>query len=253
MDKYIFYLRLSKITAKDYLSKPEGVSKEGFKKQFDSAGLSTQRRICENLVISKKGRIIKEFKEIESARKSRPILQEAINECILLQCNLVVANTDRLARDLLSSLLIVKNIENHGLEIFFADNPNMDKMSFVFNAYQAEREWTKMSEKERAAFETCKKTGKTKTGNWWGNPNFKNKEFHDKMYKFKVEGARVKKEKALNNPHNKRAYAYIKMCWSSGQRNYVEIATQMSESGYKTSRGSKMHPKAVKRILDMYN
>jgi hypothetical protein len=69
----------------------------------------------------------------------------------------------------------------------------------------------------------------------------------DKSRKRSIE---VRKEKAMNNPNNKRAGAFILAL--SDSYNFKEITIKLNEAGFKTSRGNNFSEVQAKRLYNRY-
>ena len=59
------------------------------------------------------------------------------------------------------------------------------------------------------------------------------------------------KEKAKNDPNNKRAYAYINSLQKQN-KSLRQIAKELNEAGFKTSKGNKFYANSVKQLLDFF-
>ena len=104
-------------------------------------GLESQRKICEDFIMSNSGEKIAEFKDVESGtHRDRKGLQEAITFCQSNKCCLVIAKLDRLCRDVEFCFRVV----NTGIEIHFCDMPTINTLLLgVFaSVAQYERELT---------------------------------------------------------------------------------------------------------------
>ena len=70
-------------------------------------------------------KIIKEFREIESGRKTkRPVLQEALLECKRQNAVLLIAKLDRLGRN----VAFISRLMEANVEFVAADNPYANKL-----------------------------------------------------------------------------------------------------------------------------
>lgn len=248
-DKYLAYLRVSKITESEYILRPDEMSRQEFRNNFTSAGLKGQLDECERAVNNKGGEIVKVIQEIESGRKKRSELEKAVNLCEANGWSLVLADTDRICRDFIGTILITERIKSKGLKVLFADNPDMDEFIFVAHAYVASKQWESTSKKQKRAYQACVKRGKTSTGQWYGNPNWKKKEYKEILVKHAQKIAQEKRVKAYKHPDNTKAYAFIRECWDNGLQNFEEIAKKMADAGFVTTAGHPMHRKAVNRIF----
>ena len=124
MKQFVIYIRVS--------TRKQGAS---------GLGLESQRKICTDLVKSKGGDVVAEFKDVESGtHRDRKGLLAAVDYCKNNNCALVIAKLDRLARDVEFCFKVV----NTGIDIHFADMPTINTLLLgVFAAVaQYERELT---------------------------------------------------------------------------------------------------------------
>lgn len=142
--KYVSYLRVS--TAQ------QGAS---------GLGLEAQRAAVEHYLNGGDWRIMAEYVEVESGKRSdRPQLAAAIAHAKKTKAILLVAKLDRLTRNVhfLTGLL------ESGVRFKAADMPEADKTMVQMMAVLAEWERDKISERTKAALAEARKLG-TKLGN----------------------------------------------------------------------------------------
>ncbi len=119
-------------------------------------GLEAQRAASENYCRSTGGKILREFTEVESGKRSdRPELKAALAACRATGATLLIAKLDRLARNVhfLSGLL------ESGVRCVAADMPNADRFMLHVYAAMAEEEGRRISERTRAALAAAKARG----------------------------------------------------------------------------------------------
>lgn len=217
---YVAYLRVS-------------TKKQG----YSGLGLEAQREIILRHLQNKKP--IAEFVEVESGRKiERPKLKEALNVCRKKGAVLIVAKLDRLARN----VSFLSNLLDSGVEIIFCDFPQANKMVLhILSAIsQYEAELTALRTKQ--ALEAKKLRGFK-----LGNPeHLMNK--HEQAIKNSV---RKIKDKAENNPNNKRAVAMLKTL-TGKNATYQEMADFLNEQGFTTSRGCCFSKSTVYKLIKRY-
>src|SRR5450432_3500931 len=86
-------------------------------------GLDAQRAAIETYLNGGKWRIVAEFTEIESGRRSdRPELDRALAAARLHRCPLVVSKVDRLTR----SVSFLSRLLDAGVDVRFADLPQIE-------------------------------------------------------------------------------------------------------------------------------
>lgn len=119
-------------------------------------GLEAQRAASETYCRSTGGKILREFTEVESGKRSnRPELKAALEACRATGATLLIAKLDRLARNVhfLSGLL------ESGVRCVAADMPNADRFMLHVYAAMAEEEGRRISERTRAALAAAKARG----------------------------------------------------------------------------------------------
>jgi DNA invertase Pin-like site-specific DNA recombinase len=147
--KFVAYYRVS--------TQKQGVS---------GLGLDAQKKAVADYVAGK-GKVVAEFEEIESGRRSdRPKLDEALAECRLRQAILIVAKLDRLTRN--TEFLL--KLKNDQANIVFCDLPTippgcMGKFFITQMVAVAELEAGLISQRTKAALACVKAKGDKKLGN----------------------------------------------------------------------------------------
>lgn len=138
---YVTYLRVS--------TQKQGAS---------GLGLDAQRNMCQAFVDACKGKIVKEFQDVESGtHRDRKGLWSAIEYCKANNCPLVIAKLDRLARDVEFTFKVI----NTGIEIHFTDMPSVNTMILGVFASVAQYERELVSQRTKAALrEKIAKGGK---------------------------------------------------------------------------------------------
>lgn len=119
-------------------------------------GLESQRKICEDFILSKKGNKIAEFMDVESGtHRDRKGLREAITFCQANKCGLVIAKLDRLCRDVEFCFRVV----NTGIEIHFCDMPTINTLLLGVFASVAQYERELTSDRTKKALAVKKSQG----------------------------------------------------------------------------------------------
>src|SRR5262245_36923619 len=124
-------------------------------------GLEAQRAAVENYLNGGKWKLINEFLEVESGRRSdRPKLAEALTMCRAHRAALVVAKVDRLAR----SQSFLSRILEAGVDVRFCDLPQIEGPTgrFLLQSMMAvaELEAGMISARTKAALAASKACGK---------------------------------------------------------------------------------------------
>ena len=210
--KYIAYYRVS--------TKRQGESQLGLKAQKQSV----EKFISPEL-------IDKEFIEVETGtnKKYRPVLNDAIELCKKYSATLIIAKLDRLARN----VAFVSSLMDSKVKFKAVDMPEANELTIHIMSAIAQHEAKVISSRIKDALAQSDKQ--------LGNPQ-------NLTLEARIKGLESIKSKANNNPHNKRALAFV------NSLNYKEmklrqIAGQLNSNGFKTSTGKDFGTTQVIRIL----
>jgi DNA invertase Pin-like site-specific DNA recombinase len=119
-------------------------------------GLEAQRKAVDDFLDGGNWRVIKEFVEVESGKKSdRPVLADAIKACRIHGAKLVIAKIDRLSRD--AHFLL--GLEKAGVDFVAADMPNANRLTVGIMAMIAEEERRMISARTKVALAAAKRRG----------------------------------------------------------------------------------------------
>ena len=207
---------------------------------YSGLGLEAQREIIHNYLRDRKP--IFEYVEVESGRKTdkgRPKLKEALSQCRTYGAKLIVAKLDRLARNVsfLSALL------DSDVEIVFCDFPQANKMVLHILASISQYEAELISTRTRQAL-----AAKKARGCKLGNP-----EHLMGKHKTAIENSnKTNREKAEDNPNNKRAVAMLRILAEQGM-TLTEMTDKLNKEGFVTSKGYEFRPSQVYVLLKRYN
>ena len=179
MKKFVVYIRVS--------TKKQGAS---------GLGLEAQQKICGEFIKNHDGEKVAEYKDVESGiHRDRRGLADAVAYCKKNNCALVIAKLDRLARDVEFCFKIV----NTGIEIHFADMPQVNTLLLGVFASVAQYERELTSDRTRKALAAKKERGEVTGGAsdaWIESFNKKSKEQIDKEYMIK---GKMKNERYLES------------------------------------------------------
>lgn len=135
------------------------VSTKGQKKS--GLGLAAQKATVDAYAAQQKARIVGEFIETESGRKSsRPVLAAALAECRRTGATLVIAKLDRLARN----VHFISGLMEGGVPFVACDLPNAGPLELHVHASFAEDEARRIRQRTRDALAALKRSG-VKLGN----------------------------------------------------------------------------------------
>jgi len=184
------------------------------KQGYSGLGLEAQREIIQKYLRDKTP--VAEFVEIESGRKKdRPKLKEALSLCRKTEATLIVAKLDRLARN----VSFLSNLLENDVEIVFCDFPQANKMVLhilsAISQYEAELIMDKHEQAIQNSIRTCR-------------------------------------EKADNNPNNRRAVAMLRTLVKE-EHTLQEIADILNKEGFVTSRGCRFSKSTVYKLIRRYN
>jgi len=194
-------------------------------------GLEAQR----NSVLSFIGKrsLICEYKDIESGKNDfRPELLKAIEKSKETNSILVIAKLDRLSRN----LNFITLLQSEKVKFVCCDLPDANELTIHIFGALAQWERKRISERTKDALNQLKKRG-VKLGT---SGNFSNET--------RKKGSLKMIEKALLNSNNIKASKLISLLRENG-KSLREIAIELNESGFKTSRGHNFSPEQVRRLL----
>jgi DNA invertase Pin-like site-specific DNA recombinase len=134
------------------------------KQDRSGLGLAAQRQAVADFLNGGDWKIVGEFTEVESGKKSdRPELARALAMCRLYCARLVIAKLDRLSRN--AHFLL--GLQESGVEFVAADMPNANQLTVGIMAVVAQDEAKRISERTKAALQAAKQRG-TKLGDFRG-------------------------------------------------------------------------------------
>ena len=212
--------------------------------------VSTQRQGSSGLGLQAQQEIIRkylngnspiaEFIEVESGRKSdRPKLHEALELCKKKKATLIVAKMDRLSRN----VAFTSQLLDSGIEIVFCDFPKANRLVLTIIAAISEYEAGLIRKRTKEALQIKKEHG-FKLG--------KPENLINNLEKAIANSRKTNMEKAYNNPNNRRAVALLKNLVKTTS-NLSEMARQLNDEGFVTSRGCKFTSKQVSLLLKKHN
>lgn len=202
-------------------------------------GIEAQRYAVANYLNGGNWKIVSEFTEVESGRRSdRPELEKALSAARLRRLPLVVAKVDRLTR----SVAFLSRLLEAGVDVRFADLPAIEGPTGRFMLQQmaavAELEAGLISSRTRAALAAAKARGKKLGGDRGVKP---------------TGAVRARSAEALARKANDRAAdiePVIRRLQDDGAKSLREIAAGLNQAGIPTARGGIWNAVQVARILE---
>ena len=196
-------------------------------------GIEAQREIIQNYLKEKKP--VSEYIETESGKKSdRPKLTEALEVCRKTGSILIVAKLDRLSRNVAFTSKLLES----DVEIVFCDFPEANKLVLHIISSIAEYEANLIS--QRTVHEAglisprTKKSLRTKKAR--GCRLGKSENLLSRLPQAVENSNRTNRQKALDNPNNKRAVALLKSLVKE-EKSLSEMARILNKEGFVTAWG----------------
>ncbi|MHC2664572.1 recombinase family protein [Bradyrhizobium diazoefficiens] len=204
-------------------------------------GLEAQRASVRTYLNGGDWKLIKEFTEVESGKRSdRQQLQAALAACKLHGAKLVIAKLDRLSRD--AHFLL--GLQKAGVDFVAADMPDANRMTIGLLAVVAEHEREMISARTKAALQAAKarnvKLGGRRT-HADGSPVTLTLAAIEKGRETIAERA---DEKAA------RIMPAIRELQEAGITSLTAIAARLNDQGIPTPRGGRWQAVQVQRVLD---
>jgi len=177
--------------------------------------------------------IIAEFTDIETGKNdNRPQLLKAIELAKQTNSTLLIAKLDRLSRN----LTFVSTLMDTKVKFICADMPDANELTIHIFGALAQWERKRISERTKGAMAQLKNRGVI-----LGTPA----NFTDTVRKM---GPAKMKEIANANSNNQKAKKVINLLSKNG-KSLREIAIELNEAGFKTSRGNQFGPEQVRRLI----
>ena len=151
---------------------------------------------------------------------------------------MIVAKLDRLSRNVAFTSKLLES----DVEIIFCDFPEANKLVLHIISSIAEYEANLISQRTRQSLQAKKARG-CKLG--------KSENLMDKLPQAIENSNRTNRQKALDNPNNKRAIAYLKVLVREG-KTLSEMAKILNEEGFVTAKGYQFKASQVSVLLKRY-
>jgi DNA invertase Pin-like site-specific DNA recombinase len=208
-----------------------------FRQGKSGLGLEAQRKTVEDFLNGGDWRIVKEFVEVESGKRTdRPQLDKALQACRVFGAKLVIAKLDRLSRD--AHFLL--GLEKAGVDFVCADMPAANRLTVGIMAMVAEEERRMISARTITALAAAKRRG-VKLGGYRENAKL--------TAKARAAGRAVLQERARARAAD--LAETVKELQASGATSLRAIAAGLDERGIPAARGGKWSANQVSRLLEI--
>ena len=206
------------------------------KQEISGLGVEAQREIIQNYLKERKPVAI----ETESGRKSdRPKLTEVLEVCRKTGSILIVAKLGRLSRNVAFTSKLLES----DVEIVFCDFPEANKLVLHIISSIAEYEAGLISQRTKQSQRTKKARG-CRLG--------KSENLLSRLPQAVENSNRTNRQKALDNPNNKRAVALLKSLVKE-EKSLSEMARILNKEGFVTAWGCQFKASQVSILLKRYN
>jgi len=194
------------------------------KRGKNSVEIEVQQEAVVNLISERKGKLLAEYREIESGRMSkRPELDKGILRCQNSAATLIIARLDRLSRN---SAFVTK-LQESNINFFCADMPQVNEQTIQTIAALTRYERARASERTKQALARAKRRGTV-----LGNPNLDEVRNTDTTY------ARAQMLANARERNNRIGEAIAQYEVEEGRDlSGRELADRLNEAGYTTTRG----------------
>jgi len=193
-------------------------------------GLEAQRSAVAGFV---RGPIVAEFTEVESGKKNQRVqLASAIDRAKREGAVLVIAKLDRLSRN----ASFIFTLRDSGVNFQCVDMPDANTLTIGIFATLAQHERELISSRTKAALQA-----KIAQGATLGKPE-------NLTSSAQAKGVAGNVARASANENNRRALSMTEMMHRAG-KNLTEIAAQLNNSGFRTSRGCSFQATQVMRLI----
>jgi len=194
-------------------------------------GLDARRSAVNAYISSQAGKLLDEYREIESGKKDdRPQLAAALAACRKQKAVLLIAKLDRLAR----RVSFISALMDGDVDFVACDFPQANRLTLHILAAVAEHERSMISERTKAALRAAKARGVK-----LGGPN---------IAEARARASAARSESARQKAENVRPI--IDQIMRSGATSLRAIAAALSARGVRTARRrSRWHPEQVAAVL----
>lgn len=223
--------KLTKATSQDTITRYVAYYRVSTRGQSESGlGLEGQRSAVAGFV---RGPIVAEFTEVESGKNNQRVqLAAAIDRAKRENAVLVIAKLDRLSRN----ASFIFTLRDSGVNFQCVDMPDANTLTIGIFATLAQHERELISSRTRSALQA-----KIAQGATLGKPE-------NLTSSAQAKGVAGNVARAVANENNRRALSMAQMMHKAG-KNYSDIASQLNNSGFRTSRGCVFQATQVMRLI----
>lgn len=208
------------------------------KQEISGLGIEAQREIIHTFLHDRPPTA--EYVETESGKKTdRPVLQEALKHCRKIGATLIVAKLDRLSRNVAFTSKLLES----DVEIVFCDFPEANKLVLHIIASIAEYEAGLISTRTKQSL-MAKKARGVRLG--------KPENLTDNLSLAIQKSNETNRQKALDNPNNRRAAALLRTLKGQGL-TLTQMADTLNAEGFLAPRGGKFKASQVAVLLKRYH
>jgi DNA invertase Pin-like site-specific DNA recombinase len=207
-------------------------------------GLEAQRDAVQALVARSGGRLLEEYTEVESGKRSdRPELQRAIRRAKVSGARLIIAKLDRLSRN--ASFLLA--LRDSGVLFVAADMPDTNETVVGFMAIIADHERKMIAQRTREALAVARKR-LAKQGRKLGNPN--GASALRRAGKGNAAAIAAVMTQAAKRAEELRETLVDVI--NGGAASLAAVAAELNEREIEAPRGGRWHPMTVARLRDRF-
>ena len=198
-------------------------------------GLEAQKEAVAQHVRRDGGKVVAEFREVESGKRAdRPQLALALERCRLTRSTLIVAKLDRLTRD----VAFLCRLRDSGVDFVAVDNPHATPLTVTILIAVAEEERRLASVRTKAALQAAKARGVK-----LGNPN------GAQAFGARSRAGAVEALKAKADSFAQSLAGIVRPLLEAGL-SLRKIAERLNAEGIVTAQGRLWQANSVKRLAD---
>lgn len=198
-------------------------------------GLEAQKEAVAQHVRRDGGKVVAEFREVESGKRAdRPQLALALERCRLTRSTLIVAKLDRLTRD----VAFLCRLRDSGVDFVAVDNPHATPLTVTILIAVAEEERRLASVRTKAALQAAKARGVK-----LGNPN------GAQAFGARSRAGAVEALKAKADSFAQSLSGIVRPLLEAGL-SLRKVAERLNAEGIVTAQGKAWQANSVKRLAD---